>query len=207
MKEKQKGSVSDGSHLRAAAHTPQLPSWELVLAQLPCGQQTPAPTPTTSAGPAVPGVPPLLVSDPTCFSHTRHCLSRSRSSLPCFPRTGLLIAPDGNAKALQRFVKLLGSLSPPQRPPCHIQQCQTAYPWPWAALCSSRHWWTIYHILSPLQSHRAEPHMLLSVVKAQGLLTPRAQSEGSGCGAPKRKSHSKILHNIPGAMPSRCIFK
>lgn len=126
-----------------------------------------------------------------------------RSSLPCFPRTAFLILPDGNAKALQRFVKFMGSLSPPQRPPCHIQQCQTACPWPWAALCTSKHRWTIYHILSPLQSHRAESHMLLSVVKAQGLLTPHAQSGGSGCGVLKRKSHSKILHNTPGAMPSR----
>lgn len=148
----------------------------------------------------MPELPPLLDHDPTCFSHSRHCHTRSCSSLPCFPRNALLISPDGNAKASQRLVKFLGSLSPPQRPPCHIQQCQTACPWPRAALCTSRHCWTVYYIQSPLQTHRAEPHTLLSLVKAQGLLTPHAHSGGSGCAALKRKSHSKILHKSPGVV-------
>lgn len=170
-------------------------------------QSSPRPadtSPTISTGPALPELPPLLVNDPTCFSHSRHCHTRSCSSLPCFPRTALLISPDGNAKASQRFVKFLGSLSPPQRSPCHIQQCQTVCPWPRG---STLHFKALFITLSPLQTHRAQPHMLLSLVQAQGLLTPHAHSGGSGCGVLKRKSHSKILHNTPGAMPSRRIFK
>lgn len=164
------------------------------------GQQRPAPT----------------ISTGQQYQRSHHswimtpCTFATQGPVPlssAFPRTALLITPDGTAKASQRFVKFLGSLSPPQRPPCHIQQCQTACPWPRAALCISRHCWTVYHILSPLQTNRAEPHMLLSLVKAQGLLTPHAHSGGTGCAALKRKSRSKILHNTPAAMPSKCIFK
>lgn len=144
---------------------------------------------------------------PSVFPTPDIAIQRSCSSLPCFPRTALLISPDGSAKASQRFVKFLGSLSPhPETSLPHptVPDCLSMPQGQHSALQGTG---AMFITFSPMQTHRAQPHMLLSLVKAQALLTPHTHSEDSGCGVLKRKSHSKILHNTPGAMPSRCIFK
>lgn len=102
---------------------------------------------------------------------------------------------------------MFGIIQPTPRPSLQVQEHQTACPWPRAALRAPRRRWAVCHVPSPPQTHAAEPHVPLSHRKSSGFPDTPSLVGGRGCGVLKRKTHSKILHKTPHAMPSRCVFK